>query len=319
MFQPRHYGLYFSNENIQRARTQQNDDTGADVWAILRQRKPLDLMEIAQWSGLLFRFADDVDAGSRAVEILQQGATWEPGSKVDQIATLMTWAQCFEMVRDHPQFGKSATWLEHFAEAVSIANAERKALYVEQVWLNALNMAASIVLEDEHLFTRAATTFKEIIQRDVHPDGYIRPAAEGEKGLSLHRMLLTAQALILTAEAASHVGEDLWTFSERGVSALTPTPYLLYYYYYPEKWRWDADIEGNEVPAEGDSLLSVADIQALYRRHGGLWEMAQRRSFSKDRQMLLNDLRPVVDVWGGGLVTLTHGFGEPTKRRFGLF
>jgi hypothetical protein len=228
----------------------------------------------------------------------------------------MAWAQCFEMARDHPGFTQVDGWLERFARVVDSA---ATTTYVEAGWLNALHMAASVVLEDAARFEQASEHFKMTIERDVHPDGYIRRAAEGEKGKSLSRMLLMAQALILTAEAASHAGGDLWAYHVRGVSALTTTPYLLYYYYYPEKWRWDAEIEGHEVPQEGDSLLSVTDVRALYRRHGGLWEMAQRRSFSKDRERLLNDLRPVVDVWGGGLVTLTHGMTEPNKKRFGLF
>jgi hypothetical protein len=223
------------------------------------------------------------------------------------------------MVRDHPAFDDRQNWLERFVRVVDSVNALPDMSFVEQVWLNALNMAVSILLEDVARFDLAAAQFKAFIQHDVHPDGYIRRAAAGEKGMSLHRMLLASQALILSAEMASHVGEDLWAFNVRGVSALTSTPYLLYYYYFPEKWRWDTDSDGVEVPEEGQSLLSVDDVQALYKRHGGLWEMAQQRSFSKDRETLLNDLRPVVDVWGGGLVTLTHGKLEPKKRRFGLF
>ena len=319
MFQPTHCGLYFSTDAIQRARAQQHTEPLAAAWTVLRQRMPLDFLEIAQWSGLLFRFTDDIETGARAVDILQQSAAWQASSTVEQIASLMSWAQCFEMVRDHPQFSQSGAWLERFAGAVTAANAASGSQYVEQVWLNALNMVASVVLEDATLFAAAVATFKETIRDDVHPDGYIRRAAAGEKGMSLYRMLLAAQALILTAEVATHAEEDLWAFNARGVSALTPTPYLLYYYYYPEKWRWDADIEGDEVPEEGDSLLSVADVQTLYKRHGGLWELAQWHSFSPDRQLLLHDLRPVIDVWSGGLVTLTHGVAEPKKRRFGLF
>ena len=65
--------------------------------------------------------------------------------------------------------------------------------------------------------------------------------------------------------------------------------------------------------------MTLENAQALYRRHSGLWEMAQHRHWSQDRQMLLNEIRPVYDLWGGGLVSLTHGTVEPRRKRFGLF
>jgi hypothetical protein len=118
-------------------------------------------------------------------------------------------------------------------------------------------------------------------------------------------MLLSTQALILTAEAAAHAGTNLWDFQHRSISAMTPTPYLLYYYYYPEKWRWDVGLEGE-------------DVKALYRRHAGFWEMAQHRAPNRDRKILLDELRPIYDTWGGGLTTLTH-CNETAPKRRGLF
>jgi hypothetical protein len=289
---------------------------------VLRQRRQVDLLPLVQWQGLLYRFDDDADAGVRAVRILQQDDLMpaNPANGLELAAAALTQAQCFEMVRDHPEFTRSSEWMQHFRAIVEDLNrAGADWLYSEQVWLNALNLAAGIVLEDEHLFAQAVDVFKEIIRHDVHPDGYIRKAMQGQKHESLMRMLLTAQALLLTAEMASHAGEDLWAFNERRVSALTPMPYLLYYYYYPEKWRWDAEIEDDSVPEEGESRIEIEAAQALYKRHAGMWEIAQRQSWSKDRQVLLDEIRPVYDLWGGGLVTLTHGTADQKRKRFGLF
>jgi hypothetical protein len=322
MFQPVHGGLYFTDEHIRQAREQRNTEPFRTAWAALHQRRQVDLLALAQWQGLLYRFDDDAEAGARAVGILQQDDLMpsNPASNIERVAAALAQAQCFEMVRNHPEFTQSAGWMQQFAAIVEHLNrAADDWLYTEQVWLNALNLAAGIVLEEEALFVPAADMFREIIRYDIHPEGYIRKAAQGQPRESLMRMLLAAQALILMAEMASHAGEDLWAFNERRVSALTPMPYLLYYYYYPEKWRWDAEAEADGVPEEGESRIEIEAAQALYKRHAGMWEMAQRQSWSKDRQVLLDEIRPVYDLWGGGLVTLTHGAPEQRRKRFGLF
>ncbi|HLV36769.1 MAG TPA: alginate lyase family protein [Spirillospora sp.] len=322
MFQPQHYGLYFTDESVQRARKQRDQEPFRSAWTLLRQRKPLDLLALAQHQGLLYRFDGDDEAGARAVRILEQDspAPSQAAGFVEAAATVMTWAQCFEMVRDHPTFSQPGEWMRQFASAVDDLNQPgHDLLFDEQVWLNALNLVASIVLEQEASFKQAANQFREIVRQDIHPEGYLRRAAVGPAGESLKRMLLAAQALILTAEAATHAGENLWAFNERGVSALTSAPYLLYYYYYPEKWRWDSKPEGDTIPVEGESHLTIEAVQELYQRHAGLWEMAQHQSWSKDRETLLAAIRPVYDLWGGGLVTLTHGTTEARRKRFGLF
>jgi hypothetical protein len=322
MFQPLHCGLYFTDEHIRQARDQRDTEPFRGAWAVLRQRRQVDLLNLAQWQGLLYRIEDDAGAGARAASILQQDdlTPSNPANAVEVVAAALVQAQSFEMVRDHPAFERSGVWMQRFASLVDDLNrAADDWLYSEHLWLNALNLAAGIVLEDEERFVRAAETFKEVIRYDIHPEGYIRKAAQGLPHESLKRMLLAAQALILTAEMAAHAGENLWAFNERRVSALTPTPYLLYYYYYPEKWRWDAEAEADAVPEEGESRIEIEAAQALYKRHAGLWEMAQRQSWSKDRQMLLDEIRPVYDLWGGGLLTLTHGTIEQKRKRFGLF
>ncbi len=318
MFEPRHYGLYFSEAQGQRAREQRDVEPLGSAWDALRRRHPTTVLLQAQQDALLFRLAGDEAAGARALRSLQAAET-EAANGVGhlaQVVALLTQAQCHELLHDHPAFTARAAWLQGFAERVRVRlNADAELLHVERMWLNALRLASAIVLEDEGRFTRACDLFRDCVQHDLHFDGFIRAAAQGKQGGSLGRMLLTAQALALCAEAATLAGEPLWHFNDRGVSALTPMPYLLYYYWYPEKWRWDGDSEGDEVPQEGDSAPRAEEARELYRRHAGLWELAQARSPSRDVQLLLDELRPIFDEWGGGPLTLTHAGVRKTSGR----
>jgi hypothetical protein len=304
MFNPQHYGIYFTDEHIQQARSRREHEPFQAAWAMLRGQQQTDPLA----DSLRYKFDEDVKAGEKTVEVLRRG-NFNPGGKVVEMVVAATMqAQCFEMVRDHPNFSQAeqAAWLQAFAAHIGQLNQPPyELMHFERLWLNLLNLVSGIVLEDETLFQNAVTAYKDVIAQDVHPEGYILKAVEAKDGHGLYRMLLSAQALILTAEAATHAGEDLWHYEMRGVSAMTPTPYLLYYYYYPDKWRWDE--AGNRET-----------VQVLYKQYAGFWEMAQRRTPSRDRKLLLKELRPIYDVWGGGLTTLTHGGTAEVKRK-GLF
>ncbi len=309
MFEPRHYGLFFSEAQGQFAREQRDTEPLRSAWDALRRRRPTTQLLQAQQDALLYRLAGNEEAGARALRSLQAAEQETPNGvgHLAQIVALLTQAQCHEMLYDHPAFTTRAAWLQGYAERVRARlNADAELLHVERMWLNALRLASAIVLENEGRFTMACDIFRDCVQHDLHFDGYIRAATLGRRGESLGRMLLTAQALALCAEAATLAGEPLWQFDDRGVSALTPMPYLLYYYWYPEKWRWDGDSEGDEVPQEGAGAPREEEARELYRRHAGLWELAQARSPSRDVQLLLDELRPVFDEWGGGPLTLTH-------------
>ncbi len=311
-----HYGLYFTEEHVRQAQQSRTAEPYAAAWALLDTYSPPDDVARAQHGGLRYRFVDDLQAGEAALDALYQAITptaGQPQTTLTEAATLMILAQSFEMLRDHPARHDQSVWLEAFTTRLYAAQRPLADLpFVDHVWLNTLNLVSSIVLEQEDMFQQAVGVFRQIIDHDIHPEGYILKTVELPEtaphgdGHGLSRMLLSAQALILAAEAASHVGTDLWEYHNRGVSALTPLPYLLYYYYYPEKWRWDEELESE--PAE-----------ALYRQHAGMWDMAQRRAVSRDRTMLLDELRPIYDVWGGGLTTLTHGGSAEMRKRRGWF
>jgi hypothetical protein len=300
-----HCGLYFTPDHIEQARQQRSKAPYAAAWALLDSYAPTDEMARAQHGGLRYRFAGDTDAGARAVDYLRAAdPSPDAGLPLFRVAAhLMTLAQVSELVRDHPAWGAKRAWLDAFAGCVADLGPPLDDLPLpDAAWLNALYLVGGVVLEHDAWFKGAVETFQRMVDLDIHPEGYIPRAVEAQvsQDHSLYRLLLTAQALILMAEAAGHAGVDLWAYEKRGVSAMTPLPYLLYYYYYPEKWRWDDSLE-------------LEKTQALYRQHAGLWEMAQRRAYSRDRRLLLDELRPVYDVWGGGLVTLSHG-GEARRR-----
>ncbi len=310
MFKPQHAGIYFTDEHIQQAQKNRTSEPYPSAWALLDDIPETDGLTTAQINALRYRFEGDESAGEKTVDLLRRGDIniGEDTIYIEAVAVTLTLAQCFEMVRDHLSFplASQAAWLEAFTTRVKQLNQPAyELMHFEHLWLNLLNLVAGIVLEDEDRFQKAVEIYKESIQHDIHPEGYIHKAVDAQDGHGMYRMLLSAQALILTAEAASHVGENLWAYEYRGVSAMTPTPYLLYYYYFPDKWRWDAPLEKEAA-------------QALYKRHAGFWDMAQRQKPSRDRKILLTELRPIYDVWGGGLTTLTHGGTVETKRR-GLF
>jgi hypothetical protein len=298
-----HFGLYFTSEQAENARKNTHHEPFASAWTRLSEFHPLDLLTLTQINGLRYRLENDTAAGERAIDLLAQ-INIDDTPTINAIAGTVTLAQCIELVRDYPRFDPIT--FDSFAVQVERLNQEQPSAHYEQAWLNLLNLAAGIVLERPELFQQAIEVFKETIRNEVHPEGYIGKDVQYKDSTSaLYRMLLSTQALILTAEAATHAGENLWAFEHRSVSAMTPTPYLLYYYYYPEKWRWDTGLQSE-------------DVKTIYRSHAGFWEMAQRRTPSRDRKILLDELRPIYDTWGGGLTTLTHG-GEIAVKRRGLF
>lgn len=309
MFQPQHCGLFFTSTHIENAKAARAAAPLDAAWRTLEEGRQLDLLALAQWSGLLHSFYGNTEAADRCINLLASGDVRPAGNApyFDAVSALVTEIQCFEMVRARAPEAMRAAWLADLAARVGAFNAPAGPLaYHERVWLNLLNLAAGVALEDASLFGESVAAFGTVIADDLHPEGYIPLAVKGEDGEGLFRLLLAVAGLVLTAEAGTHAGADLWAVEARGVSVMTPIPYILYYYYYPEKWRWD--------PTWPD----VETAQSFYRRHAGFWEIVYRHGRSRDVKLLLDELRPIHDVRGGGLTTLTHGVVEEQRRR-GLF
>lgn len=304
---PHHYGLYFTQSHVEQARQARDRAPYQAAWNLLHSKEPKGDVASAQWNALLYRFSSDDDAGSQAFALLtaEHILRFDPETRyLDRLAITLAWAQSFEMLRDHPAFSQEAQaqWLASFSDTVEHLNRTITTGF-RNLWLQALNLAAGVVLEREDLFETGVQEYQRAVREDIHPEGFVRGAVESGDGLGFYRQMRSVQALVLMAEAAQHAGVDLWGYTVRGVSLMTAATYVMYYHFRPDKWRWDEGLE--EV------------IPPFFRKHAGFMEMVNRRANRpRDIQMLLDDLRPIYDVYGGGLTTLTHGLATGRHRLF---
>jgi hypothetical protein len=303
-----HFGLYFTPQHVQNARKHRDSEPFLSAWAYLEQRVVHSgSLAAVQWNGLRFRFDDDAQAGEQAVIDLQDGVGLDIDgslSDFDALSGGITLAQCFGLVRDHPAWstGAQSSWLERFTGLADFLNRQPEGMsLVEQVWTGLLNVAAAVVLEDETRLEAGAHIYRLTIDNEIRPEGYLPHAVAGEDGGSLWRQLYIVAGLVLTAEAASHVGLDLWGYTSRGISVITAASYLIYYYYYPDQWRWDSLIE--------------ADTKQLFKEQGAFLEMLNDHARPADLKLLLDELRPLYSPLTGSLTTLSHAL--PPRR--GLF
>lgn len=299
----RHCGLYFSDEHVRVARKQKKRSPFNAAWDDLLNREPSDSLSGTLWQAFRYRFNADLAAGERVLNALNAMNDLPPAAP-DVLALV----QAFELVRDHPAFeaDRQTAWLDGLAQRTHV-RPETDAPIVDQLWITALDMAVGIALEREDWVQTAVDVVQQTVESDIHPEGYLPraveriPAAQG-----LENQLQAAQVLTLMAEMSAQVSIDLWGYAVRGVSVRTATTYPLYYYFYPEQWPWSDE---PYKPAEGADVDTAA---AIFRRHPGFLEMANRRYDKplKAIQMMLDDLRPVFDLHGGGLTTLSHAVAK---------
>jgi hypothetical protein len=313
MFTPIHYGLYFTPAHVQAAQQDQAREPLASAWAHLYALQP-NAGAAALWGGLRYRFAGHTKPAEAGVELLLRHtdpALMDTPPAFSAISETLMLAHAYEMLRDFGGFSPAAQtrWRDAFTERLAVLNAPAaEPLVHEWLWLGLLSLAAGIVLEQEDRFQRGVAVFQHAIADEVRPQGFITKAVtqrdNDQPAATFYRQLLSSAALVLMAEAASHVGVNLWDYTVRGVSVITTAIYPIYYFYTTEKWKWEPG-------------LRVEDAQAILSGHGAYLEMVQRRTPMKDLGTLLGDLRPLVSMSGGGLTSLTHGAAE--KKRRGLF
>ncbi|MCA9902318.1 MAG: alginate lyase family protein [Anaerolineae bacterium] len=299
-----HCGLFFGVTQIDQARKNANHEPFSTTLADLKTRQTRGLAA-AQLDGLRYRFTLDEAAADRALQALASFTSVDfdvHRPSLERIAEAIILAQTFEMVRDQIDDAMHARFLdEWWALATTLVETVSEEAYVERLWLGLLRLVAGIVAENSESVEQGVDVFRRTIAEDVSPRGHIDLAVAGNDGGSMTRTLLAVNALVLIAEAAAHIGVDLWTYEVRGVSIMTAAMYPIYYFYVTDKWQWDD--------------LTPTQVQAAFRRHGGYLEMVNRRAQPRDFKPLLEDLRPIYDPWAGGLTTLTHGV--PLRR--GLF
>lgn len=325
----KHIGLYFGQSEIDKAQAKENDDLqSAWQWLLaqsgdlIKERKPKDrksdpeqvikadlptggkLIEAA----FRYRFADNADAANQASEILATGyGLTEQASLFESISQTLTAAHAFEMIRD--TIPDSKNWLKEFAGfSDKLQVTVEDANFLEQLWLTTLLVVSGVVLEDDSRFETGISRVKEIVDTKIHPEGYFKPLSEiaSDKESAFNEMVSACAALSLACEAATQAGENLWQYENRDVSLNTSVTYLVYYYFYPDKWRW----------GEGD--LTEEQTRAIFSQSGAWIEISTLRVNPRGVELLLDEQRPFFNAYMGGLTTLSH---IKTERawRIGLF
>lgn len=325
-FQPHHFGLFLGQADLDEAQTKRGDEILARAWAWLdapagaqlgtrpaptpedpEAQAPIlkpALTGIAevQAHALRYKLSDDAETAKHTLMLLYS----EPFSlsrpflecAMDMVARLA----CAEMLRS-----ADANAPRHADRVLHELLQALPHTPLEQIWLDVLKMAASITQEHAEHFSESVQAYKGHIAT-IHPEGYLRTLVTGGDAETLKRQLLGTLGLTLMAEMAHQVGKDLWGYEVRGISIATAASYCVYYYFFPEQWKWHAGLE-------------VAQVQALYQEYGAFLEIAQRRTklLGKATEKLLEDQRPYYSILGG-LTTLTHGvilapFNPPKKKR----
>ncbi len=326
-----HLGLYFEQNDIDNARSQrdkQDDLQSAWQWLlaasgdVIKERKPIQkdsdpeqvIKPMLSTNGTLieaalrYRFANDALAAQTATQLLADGFGLQDGATLfDTITSTLTAAHAFEMLRD--TYPNPEQWLQQFDDfTASLLQADAENRTVDHFWLLTLKIVSAIVLDDETRFTEGIATYKQIIDTQIHPEGFFKPLSQvaEDKASAFRDMVLACAALTLAAEAATHAGENLWQYENRDVGLNTSVTYLVYYYFYPDKWRWGTDELTNEY------------TEAIFAELGAWLEISTRRLNPRGVELLLEEQRPFFNPYMGGLTTLTHIKTEK-PRRFGLF
>ena len=135
-----------------------------------------------------------------------------------------------------------------------------------RLWLAALAMAAGLLLKEQAAIESAGAVYRSTVDRHIHPEGYFKGLVDVDGARQTYDAQFSATgALALLSEMAQQAGLDLWSYNNRGVSVNTAATYTFYYYFFPERWRWEAG-------------LTREYTQAIMRREGAYFEMVNRRS-----------------------------------------
>lgn len=307
-----HYGLIFTAEHAQTAHQHQAAAPFHQAWTLLDTHQPLTDFDHLLIKAFRYRLRDDQAAGDWVAHDLNTDHTWgsvdqQAESVIAQAKAFFALSQAYELAREHPQLA-SSDGLDRHHQKFDALPLPAEDDFISGLWYSVARMAGGVVLEDQTLIDASADYFRQIINTEIHPEGNFRTAVKVDpESQSLTNQVFGTQALVLIAEMAEYIGLDLWGYENRGVSALTAATYTVFYFFYPDQWRWN----GSEYrPSAGVSHEFGA---SLFRNNGGFIEIIARR-YNKPLKavtMALDSLRPIYDVYGGGVVTLTHAI--PTK------
>lgn len=291
-------GLFHREADLELAR--ENREREPIQSALARLETPdADPLAEAYQSALRGQLFDDLQAGCRAAAALKQ-TDLELADDLAGIKRTLAWLSVAAMLRDHPAW--QASWPDVVAACLDRFSDTGERL--RGLWLGALSMAAGILLESDEAIQRGATVYRQGVDELIHPEGYLKGIADLDEAPGRYEAQVSGScALVLLAEMAALIGLDLWSYDNRAVSVFTAVTYTHLYYFYPEKWRWEAD-------------LSRARTAAVMRREGAFMELVNRRGPPAGIEQFLAEQRPLFCPYGGGLTTLTHGLTPAKKRRW---
>ncbi len=296
-------GLFHSEADLRRARSSLEREPIRSALAQLN-KEDADPLARAQKLALHGQLFAAPEAGYRAAAVLHEaGFIIGARLELDGIKRALSWLAAAAMLRDHPAW--EASWRDQIADGLSGVSETGEAL--SELWLAALTMAAGVLLESDENIERGAAVYRRAVARQIHPEGYFRGITDIAEGQQLYEAQVSATAaLVSLAAMAGQVGLDLWSYDSRAVSISTAATYTHFYYFFPEKWRWE-------------KRLTRERTQAIMRREGAFMELVNRRAPPQGIEQFLAEQRPLFCAWGGGMTTLTHGLAPEKKRRWRLW
>ena len=291
-------GLFHREADLQLARDNREREPIRGALARLDAPEADPLAEACQ-SALRGQLFDNVEAGFRAAVSLRQ-ANLELADDLGDIQRAFAWFSVAAMLRGHDAW--EASWRDVIAGALDGFSETDEAL--RGLWLGALAMAAGILLESDDAIQRGVAVYRRFVDEQIHPEGFLKGIADLDDAPGRYEAQVSGScALVMLAEMAALVGLDLWSYDSRAVSVFTAVTYTHYYYFFPEKWRWEAD-------------LTRERTNAIMRREGAFMELVNRRGPPAGIEQFLAEQRPLFCAYGGGLTTLTHGLAPAKKRRW---
>jgi len=305
--QTKQVGLYYTADQLQLAQNNRDTEPISKAIDYLTHTMGDTPLTIAQLAGLRYRFLGDEASGLQAIEQLQHvNPLMTPIDNHETAKILLAWLNVIESIRTHP------AWIDIQDSWFDALHAFDHPLYdgsvLDGLWGGALDIGMGIVLEDETQFSRGTDVYRLAVDQHIHPEGYLKDVVTVADATDTYQKQVSGTtALVLMAEMANTVGVDLWSVDNRGITPVTATAYLLYYYYYPEKWKWGGDLTRDTTEA-----IMVTD--------GAFLEIVNHRQAVRGVDILFDELRPLFGATSGGLTTLTHGMPlPPKKKRWGLF
>ena len=307
MYEPsnRPLGLFHREADLRLARENREREPIRGALALL-EAVEADPLVNAYKAALRGQLIETLEPGYRAAAALSQVNLIGGRPDLNGIKRALAWLSAAALLRNHPAWGSS--WRGQIAQLLDgPAGDDETGVTLTALWRGALTMAAGILLEGDEAIDLAAAVYRRAVERRIHPEGYFRGIADLADAPARYEAQVSATgALVLLAQMAELVGLNLWAYDSRAVSISTAVAYTHFYYFFPEKWRWEAK-------------LSRERAIAIMRREGAFMELVNRRNPPQGIEHFLAEQRPLFCAWGGGLTTLTHGLAPETKRRWRLW